>query len=94
MAWVAIVLAVYSAMSLAAAVANIIDKHRAVRAQSRISERTLHTLELLGGWPGALIAQHLIRHKTAKTSYRVVLWLIVALHVAAWIGVVWVFVRG
>ena len=87
--WVTIVLGWYAVASLAAFVANVADKRRAVRAQRRISERTLHTLELLGGWPGALLAQHLVRHKTAKASYRLVLWAIVALHALVWLGVAW-----
>lgn len=59
-----------------------VDKQRARREKRRISERTLHTIELLGGWPGALVAQRLFRHKTAKMSYRLVYWLIVLLHFA------------
>ncbi|SJM91388.1 Cold-shock protein (fragment) [Crenothrix polyspora] len=48
----------------------------------RIPEKSLHTLELLGGWPGALLAQRTLRHKNRKPSYQVVFWLIVGLHVA------------
>ena len=33
--------------------------------------KTLHWLEFLGGWPGALIAQRVIRHKNKKTSFQV-----------------------
>jgi uncharacterized membrane protein YsdA (DUF1294 family) len=29
----------------------------------------LHLLALLGGWPGALIAQNLLRHKSQKTGF-------------------------
>ena len=52
----------------------------------RIPESTLHTLELAGGWPCALLAQRLFRHKTTKASYRVAFWTMVALHVTALAG--------
>ena len=63
-----------------------IDKRRAVKNQSRISERTLHILNLLGGWPGAHLAQRLFHHKTLKISFRLVFWLTVSIHLAiiAW----------
>jgi uncharacterized membrane protein YsdA (DUF1294 family) len=61
-----------------------IDKRRAGRGDWRISENTLHTIELLGGWPGAWIAQRIFRHKWRKTQYVVVFWIIVALHVTGW----------
>jgi uncharacterized membrane protein YsdA (DUF1294 family) len=57
-----------------------IDKRRAIRKQPRISERTLHLLSILGGWPGAHLAQQLFRHKTLKVSFRLVFWLTVAIH--------------
>ena len=38
-------------------------------------------LALLGGWPGAFLAQRYFRHKTQKVSFQIVSWLIVALHV-------------
>lgn len=40
--------------------------------------------ELLGGWPGALIAQQKFRHKTRKVSFQVVFWAIVLVHQAFW----------
>ncbi|MBS0201346.1 MAG: DUF1294 domain-containing protein [Planctomycetes bacterium] len=57
-----------------------IDKRRAVRAQSRISERTLHLCSVFGGWPGAYLARGIFRHKTQKIQFRLVFWLIVAAH--------------
>lgn len=47
------------------------DKFRAGMGMWRISEGTLHLLELLGGWPGALLAQEYFHHKTRKTSYQI-----------------------
>jgi uncharacterized membrane protein YsdA (DUF1294 family) len=56
------------------------DKRRAEAGEWRIPEATLHLGELLGGWPGAFLAQRQLRHKTAKVSYQIVFWLIVLVH--------------
>ncbi len=56
------------------------DKQRAQTGGWRTPESTLHFAELLGGWPGAFLAQRVFRHKTAKTSFLVVFWAIVGLH--------------
>jgi uncharacterized membrane protein YsdA (DUF1294 family) len=61
-----------------------IDKRRAARGEWRISEAALHSAELLGGWPGALLAQRVFRHKRQKTGYMLVFWAIVALHGCGW----------
>ena len=53
------------------------DKHRARAGAWRVAEIRLHFLELLGGWPGAYVAQGILRHKCAKRSYQIVFWLIV-----------------
>jgi uncharacterized membrane protein YsdA (DUF1294 family)/cold shock CspA family protein len=58
------------------------DKSAALNARRRTPEQTLHVLELLGGWPGALIAQQLFRHKTNKTSYQVAFWFCVIVNLA------------
>lgn len=50
------------------------------RARPRIAERTLHGIELLGGWPGALLAREALRHKSWKPSYRGATALRIALH--------------
>src|SRR3954468_15399820 len=78
------VLAAYLTMSALAFVLYAADKRRAVGGQWRISEAPLHTIELLGGWPGALVAQHLLHHKRRKTGYMRVFWVIVAIHGLAW----------
>jgi uncharacterized membrane protein YsdA (DUF1294 family)/cold shock CspA family protein len=59
------------------------DKRRAEDGGWRVSEARLHALELLGGWPGALLAQRLLRHKSSKQSYLFLFWLIVASHQVA-----------
>jgi uncharacterized membrane protein YsdA (DUF1294 family)/cold shock CspA family protein len=54
-----------------------LDKRRARAKEWRISEAGLHVTELLGGWPGAFIAQRRLRHKVSKRGYQFVFWLIV-----------------
>ncbi|MFY0570043.1 DUF1294 domain-containing protein [Archangium lansingense] len=60
------------------------DKRRATRGAWRTSEGTLHFFEAVGGWPGALFAQQVFRHKTRKVSFQVVFWTIVLLHQLFW----------
>ncbi|MCU1717203.1 DUF1294 domain-containing protein [Pseudomonas sp. 5P_3.1_Bac2] len=61
------------------------DKVQAQRGGWRTPEKILHASELIGGWPGALIAQQWLRHKTRKLSYQWVYWLIVLLHQLLWL---------
>jgi len=56
------------------------DKKRAQRGGWRISEALLHLCEAIGGWPGALLAQHHLHHKSAKISYLLVFGSIVAVY--------------
>lgn len=50
------------------------DKTAAQNARRRTPESTLHWLSLVGGWPGALIAQVIFRHKTRKVAFLVGYW--------------------
>jgi uncharacterized membrane protein YsdA (DUF1294 family)/cold shock CspA family protein len=50
------------------------DKLAAQNGRSRTPESWLHLMSLIGGWPGALIAQVLLRHKTRKTSFLIGYW--------------------
>lgn len=78
-------LLLYFGMSLLSIWQYSRDKHNAQNSAWRISEKQLHTVELLGGWPGALLAQQLLRHKTKKASYQGVFWLIVLVHQVYWL---------
>lgn len=66
----AIILIVYASTSLIAFATYALDKSAAQRRAWRTSEGTLLLLGLVGGWPGALIAQEWLRHKSKKTSFR------------------------
>lgn len=70
-------------LSLATACAYGLDKRAARAGHRRTPERVLQLLALAGGWPGALIAQRLLRHKTRKTTFQAVFWLMVAFNVVA-----------
>lgn len=59
------------------------DKSAARNGQWRTPEKTLHFLALIGGWPGALIAQAILRHKSKKTSFRAVFFVTIFLNVVA-----------
>lgn len=53
------------------------DKSKAQRGAWRTPESTLHLFALVGGWPGAAIAQQTLRHKSQKKDFRFVFWLTV-----------------
>ena len=77
----------YLVMSLITFLAYAIDKQAARAGRWRTGESTLLLLGLAGGWPGALIAQQNLRHKSKKASFRAALWLTVVLNgaVFAWL---------
>ncbi|QDT89948.1 DUF1294 domain-containing protein [Gimesia algae] len=78
-----LVLAGYFVVSCITFIAYAWDKSAAQRGKWRTAESTLHVMALLGGWPGALAAQRLLRHKSSKQKFLVVFWLTVFLNVAA-----------
>ena len=81
-------LAAYGLLSLVAVAAYRADKSAAQRGAWRTPESTLHLIAVLGGWPGALIARQLFRHKTIKQPFRTVFWLTVTVNcgVLAWLA--------
>lgn len=52
-----------------------LDKHASLNNHQRIPEASLHIAALLGGWPGALIARPLLRHKTKKNRFIIFFWM-------------------
>ena len=75
--------AFYLAASLLTFLAYALDKSAARKGRWRTQESSLHLLALAGGWPGALLAQQLLRHKSAKLSFRITLWTMILLNGAA-----------
>jgi uncharacterized membrane protein YsdA (DUF1294 family)/cold shock CspA family protein len=70
-------LALYYVASIVTYACYSRDKTAAQTARRRTPELTLHLMSLIGGWPGALIAQALLRHKTRKPTFLVGYWLTV-----------------
>lgn len=68
---------VYGAVSLLTMLLYGIDKSAAKKEKRRISEAKLHILSLLGGWPGALLAQQMFKHKRSKPAFMRVYWVTV-----------------
>lgn len=77
----------YLAMSGIAFALYRADKIAAEKGGRRTPENTLHLVAVLGGWPGALIAQQVLRHKTIKQPFRRIFWVTVVVNVAvvAWL---------
>lgn len=82
------ILWLYLGASALSWVVYALDKAAARAGRRRTPENTLHLLALIGGWPGALVAQQWLRHKTAKASFIVVYRVTVVVNVAglAWLA--------
>lgn len=81
----------YGAFSGLAILLYGVDKSAAVNKQWRVQESTLHFVGIAGGWPGALFAQDVFRHKSKKTEFQSVFWATVVLNCA---GLVWLLATG
>lgn len=81
-----LVLAIDSVLSGLAFLLYRSDKRAAERGTWRTPEATLLSVGLLGGWPGALVARALFRHKTRKQPFVALYWITVVVHCAvlAW----------
>jgi uncharacterized membrane protein YsdA (DUF1294 family) len=62
------------------------DKAAARAGRWRTAEATLLLLGLVGGWPGALLAQQLLRHKSSKAPFRAAFWVTVALNAGVFVA--------
>jgi uncharacterized membrane protein YsdA (DUF1294 family)/cold shock CspA family protein len=82
--WVA---ALYIVASLGCFAAYSADKSAATASRWRISEGRLLLLGLVGGWPGAIVAQQVLRHKSNKASFRARFWGSVVANVVAFVAV-------
>lgn len=81
-AWVALA---YLGLSVVCLFAYAFDKSAARVGGWRTSEQTLLLLGLAGGWPGALLAQQFLRHKSNKASFRSAFWGTAFLNVATFV---------
>ena len=64
----------YGLLSAVAFLLYRADKSAAQQGTRRTPESTLHTIALVGGWPGALLARQVFRHKTIKQPFRTIFW--------------------
>ena len=78
----------YVAISIVAFLAYGLDTSAAQRDAPRTSEQALLLLGIAGGWPGALVAQQLLRHKTRKRSFRRAFWASVVVNLGVLVAVV------
>lgn len=77
------ILAAYALLSVLTYIAYWLDKRKAQARRWRTPESTLQLLALLGGWPGALLAQAYLRHKSQKKPFLVVFWFAVVVNLIA-----------
>ena len=82
-----VVIAIYVLASLVAFLAYALDKSAAIQKRWRTSEGTLLLIGLACGWPGALLAQQFLRHKSSKPSFVAAFWMTVLLNVAGFVAV-------
>lgn len=75
-----IILALYLGMSGLAFGAYAWDKASAQSGRWRTQESTLLLIGLIGGWPGALIAQKILRHKSKKRQFILAFWVTVLIN--------------
>ncbi|MEL7472166.1 MAG: DUF1294 domain-containing protein [Planctomycetota bacterium] len=89
MRWLILMAAIFLAPSVVSFAAYGLDKRAAIRGRRRIRERSLHLIDLIGGWPGGLAAQRVFRHKTRDVRFLCVFWLTAVTHSAVIAGAFW-----
>ncbi len=77
--------AIYVIASVVTIAVYAIDKYSSIRGGWRVSEAMLLLLGLIGGWPGAIVAQQAIRHKSRKPAFRRAFWATVVINVAVFV---------
>jgi uncharacterized membrane protein YsdA (DUF1294 family) len=86
-----LVLAAYGLLSGFAVLLYRADKSAAEQGRWRTPESTLHLVDLVGGWPGALVARQVFRHKTIKQPFRTIFWVTV---IANCVALAWLVYEG
>jgi uncharacterized membrane protein YsdA (DUF1294 family) len=69
-----ITLVIYGVVSAFTFLLYGLDKSAARRGDRRTPETSLLFMGLVGGWPGAVVAQQTLRHKTRKQSFQWAFW--------------------
>ena len=77
------ILMIYVAMSIICYLTYWLDKRKSLAGQWRIQESTLQLMALLCGWPGALLAQSYLRHKSQKRAFLTVFYLAALANISA-----------
>jgi len=72
---------IYLVASILCFIFYAVDKSAARAGRWRVSENTLLLLGVIGGWPGGIVAQQTLRHKTKKASFRRAFWVSVVVNV-------------
>lgn len=78
----AIILLIYALLSVLTFTLYWQDKRAAINGNRRTPESTLQIFSLIGGWPGSLIAQRILHHKSSKKSFLLTYWLMVFLNIS------------
>jgi len=78
----------YLVISLMTFMAYALDKSAAKSGQRRTPEKNLFFYGLAGGWPGAIFAQQLFRHKSSKREFQTIFWLTVLFNCGALIWLI------
>jgi uncharacterized membrane protein YsdA (DUF1294 family) len=84
-----VVLALYLVFSVISFLVYRQDKSAAQQNQWRTDEGTLILLGVLGGWPGAFVAQQFFHHKTKKRSFQIIFWLSVVVNCVGLVLLLW-----
>ena len=69
-----VIIGIYGVVSIVTSLLYWLDKSAARRGAWRMQERSLLLIGLVGGWPGAVVAQRILRHKTRKQSFQLAFW--------------------
>lgn len=84
-----LVLLAYAAMSVLCFALTARDKAAARAGHRRTPESTLLLTGLACGWPGGLLAEQLLRHKTSKPAFRLPFWGTVLLNTGMLVWLTW-----
>lgn len=81
-----LVAAAYLVLSVVCFITYAADKSAAQTGRWRTKESSLLMLGLIGGWPGGVLAQQLLHHKSTKASFRSAFWSTVVVNVGAFVA--------